>query len=257
MRKPCSFVEPSLRTVSRLANQNYYDVLIDIMVDLPGLLHDVDALDTSGNSQVDLAGVAGNIVSRGWRIAEHLRVWMVDLLAQHPLAYHWRHSPEAPVFPLQLHFQNLLAAQALIHFWTAMAILVKCFIVCQSIHTATYHTMRGSFEDVSGLVDDMDELNLLGFPSDTSVTLAPEELALYYSDKICCSVAYCTSLDKRMVGPIVLLFPLWIAKNTYADGQQVASRQKERFCAEVFRSFASRGMQFSGVLEKLSNKSDV
>ncbi|EXL67563.1 hypothetical protein FOPG_16333 [Fusarium oxysporum f. sp. conglutinans race 2 54008] len=257
MRKPCSFAEPSLRTVSRLANQNYYDVLIDIMVDLPGLLHDVDALGTSESSQADLAGAAGNIMSRGWRIAEHLRVWIVDLLAKHPLAYHWRHSPEAPVFPLQLHFQNLLAAQALIHFWAAMAILVRCFIVCQSIHTATHPTMRGSFEDVSGLVDDMDELNLLGFPSDTSVPLAPEELALYYSDKICCSVAYCTSLDKRMVGPIVLLFPLWIAKNTYADGQQVASRQKERFCAEVFRSFASRGMQFSGVLEKLSNKSDV
>ncbi|KAH7200631.1 hypothetical protein BKA60DRAFT_642031 [Fusarium oxysporum] len=236
MRKPCSFAEPSLRTISRLANQNYYEVLIDIMVDLPGLLHDVDGLHASGNSEADLVRAAGNIVSRGLQIAEYLRAWMVDLLAKHPLAYRWRHVPEASIFPLQLHFQNLLMAQALIHFWAAMAMLARCFTVCQSIHMAILNATRGSFEDVSGLVDDMDELYLLCFPSDTPVPLGPEELALYYSDKICCSAAYCTSLDKRIVGPIVLLFPLWIAKNT---------------------GFASRGIQFSGVLEKLSTKGDV
>jgi hypothetical protein len=54
-------------------------------------------------------------VYQGLQIGEHLRVWVVELLAKHHLAYLDDMHQRLRYFPLQLHFPNLLAAQMLIH----------------------------------------------------------------------------------------------------------------------------------------------
>jgi hypothetical protein len=85
----------------------------------------------------------------------------------------------------------------------------------------------------------------------------PSAVASHFADNICHSAAYSSDHDKGMAGPIMLLFPLWIAKDTYANDDSGQSRQKESYCVEVLKALAGRGMQISGVLINLSTKDAV
>ena len=75
--------------------------------------------------------------------------------------------------------------------------------------------------------------------------LMPSELRTTtskFADCICYSAKYCVSRDKGAGGPVVLLFPLWIAKDLHANEGDGDSRQREVFCIEMFQESLSRAI---------------
>ncbi|KIL84598.1 hypothetical protein FAVG1_12124 [Fusarium avenaceum] len=231
--KPFAFTDPSLRDISLLASRDsHYSMLFHLFLDIPGLLHDVNRLSTLGNSTMDREGMVQNIFLRAVTIAETLRTWLDGFMAQYPAPYTWSNTPSEiayPIdaFPLRFDFQNLLTAQSWIHYWAAMILLMRCIMVSYSPILAGDVTI-----------------------SDAST------VALHIADNICHSAAYSNDDDKGMSGPIMLLFPLWIAKDTYANDGSGPSRKKELYCVEVLKALASRGMQISGALIYHSTKDE-
>jgi hypothetical protein len=71
---------------------------------------------------------------------------------------------------------------------------------------------------------------------------------------ICSAAGYFMSRDRGISGPIILLFPLWIAKDMYANMMDKISRCKEVFCIGIFQELASRGIKISDALVSLSTK---
>ncbi|KAF4343977.1 hypothetical protein FBEOM_2084 [Fusarium beomiforme] len=246
--KPFAFADPCLQSISRVASQgSHYGMLFHIMLDIPGLLQDTNLLLTPRNNAGDMAQ---DIILRAMTIAENLRTWLEGFAAQYPVPYACTPSETTTtghLFPLCFHFPNLLAAQTWVHYWAAMIMLMRCIMVCQtrSPHLAlptpafTYDYARLVYSPHLGK-----DLALSG----------PVAVALHFADNICQSAAYSCEDDKGMSGPIMLLFPLWIAKDTYANGESGACREKESHCIEVMKVLAGRGMHISDALVNLSTK---
>ncbi|RFN49760.1 hypothetical protein FIE12Z_5983 [Fusarium flagelliforme] len=233
---PFPFADPSLRSISRIASQNsLYDMLIERMVDIPGLLHDVNVLSALGDDALRLGAIARDIFLRAVTIAETLRNWLAGFSSKYPVPYTWAVpgsetvSPclaNSDAFPLRFQFPNLLAAQSLIHYWAAMVILMRCIMVCQSSSADVAHSAQTFIYDYRTLVYSP---HLAG-----GIALSePSAVASHFADNICHSAAYGSDHDKGMAGPIMLLFPLWIAKDTYTNDDSGLSRQKESYCVEV------------------------
>ncbi|KAF4336540.1 C6 zinc finger domain protein [Fusarium beomiforme] len=260
-RKSFPFVDPSLRSISRIASQNsHYDMLMDRMVDIPGLLHDINVLSALRGNALQPRGIAQDIFVRAVTIAENLRNWLDGFSSKYPVPYTWATPDSETVspclansdaFPLHFHFPNLLAAQSLIHYWAAMVILMRCIMVCQRSSSAgVTHSAQTFVYDYQKLVNSP---HLTG----DIVLSEPSAIAAHFADNICYSAAYSSDYDKGMAGPIMLLFPLWIAKDIYTNDDSGHSRQKELYCVELLRALAGRGMQLSGVLINLSTKDAV
>jgi hypothetical protein len=275
-RKPFPFGESSLRQIARFASRNYYDHLIDIMVDIPSLLHDLEVMH---HSQVNAAGsraaggssrkgILRDILERGNATAEALTAWLVDFAAQHPSAWHCVHGPQVPgnaasdMFPhaAALRFQNLLTAQALTHLWAALVVLARCFAMCQDM-------CRGMDldKDIQAACTQLFLCVCLSFPTSSLSTtgtpigmvasgLHPLALGSRFADMICSATDYFTSPERGMSGPIILLFPLWLAKDIYTRIDDDLSRRKEAFCVNTFRKLADRGIKISEALASLSTK---
>ncbi|KAI8402249.1 hypothetical protein FOFC_17555 [Fusarium oxysporum] len=259
---PFPFADPSLRRISRIASQNsLYDMLVERMVDIPGLLHDVNALSGRHGNAMPQRNMARQVFSRAVAIAENLRNWLAGFSSKYPVPYTWAvlDSETVPpclansdAFPLCFQFPNLLAAQSLIHYWAAMVILMRCImVVCQRSSSA------GVTHSAQTFVYDYQKLVYSPHVTGDIALSDPSTAASHFADNICHSAAYSSDHDKGMAGPIMLLFPLWIAKDTYANDDSGQSRQKESYCVEVLKALAGRGMQISGVLINLSTKDAV
>lgn len=250
--KPFAFTDPNLRNISLLASRDsHYSMLFHLLLDMPELLHDVNLLSTLGDNAVDTECMIQDIFLRAVTITESLRTWLDGFMAQYPVSYTWSNTPsEAPysidAFPLRFDFRNLLPAQFWIHYWAAMILLMRCIMVCQKI----------SLLSASAFIYDYQRLAYSPILAGGVAVSDASAVALYLADNICHSAAYSNDDDKGMSGPIMLLFPLWIAKDTYANDGSALSRKKELYCSEVLKALASRGMQISGALNNHSTKDE-
>jgi len=246
-RKPFPFADEELRQISKAANQSYYDHLMDALVDIPGLLHDLNNLRQAG---AELENGIRDILARGKAVGAELGRWLADFVAQQPSAWHCVDGPLHPgpcLFHGTFRFQNLLAAQAMTHFWAGLAILARCYAMCQDMSQG----VADLDEDVHVACMQLFEcspLQVSGTPWD------PQALGSHFADMICSAADYFTSRDRGISGPIILLFPLWIAKDAYANMQDDLSRRKEVFCVGVFQKLGCRGMKISDALVSLSTK---
>ncbi|KAF5648564.1 C6 zinc finger domain protein [Fusarium sp. NRRL 52700] len=133
-RKPFAFTDPCLRSMSMVASQgSHYAMLFHLMLDIPGLLQDVKLLSTPERNSLNNGDAARGIFWRAVTIAETLRAWLDGFIAQYPIPYTWNVSDFETAsfddkFPLHFQFPNLLTAQTLIHYWAAMAILMRCIM---------------------------------------------------------------------------------------------------------------------------------
>jgi hypothetical protein len=246
-RKPFAFADPSLRSISSVASRDsHYGMLFHLLLDMPGLLHDVNLLSTLSNEAVDRGDKAQDIFLKAVTIAESLRTWLDGFMTQYPVPYTWNSTPSETIcpgdaFPRRFDFPNLLAAQAWIHYWAAMIILMRCIMVCQANSNAGLHSASVSIYNYRRLAWSPN------LDSDVAIS-DPSAAALYLADNVCHSAAYSNDDDKGMSGPIMLLFPLWIAKDTYTNDDSGLSRLKELYCVESLKALASRGIQISGAL---------
>jgi hypothetical protein len=234
-------------------------MLIDEMIDIPALLHDLNVLSALPADMIGLGDISRDIFLRVVTIAENLRNWLAGFTSRYPIPYAWTASVSeagsscfsgSNMFPFHFQFPNLLAAQSLLHYWAAIVILMRCIQICQSINaSAIYPTQRFGY-DAQELVY---SLHISG-----GIALSePSVVALHLADNICQSVAYGSHHDNNMAGPTMLLFPLWLAKDTYANDESGLSFQKEAYCVEVFKKIAGRGMQISSALISLSTRNTV
>jgi hypothetical protein len=255
-KKSFCFADPVLRSISREANENYYDFLVEEMVDIPGLLEDIGSLFRHGVA-TERKRHAQDLLARTLTVKNNLNDWLSSFRLTHPYPYKWSlsdsHDPlhlsgNSRGFPQQLQFINLLVAQAMIHYWAAMVIVLRCVMICQGILGNTFNVLQeDDYHGELGL-EDIESLRREPLPFD------PKTAALRFADCICYSAEYCVSDDKGAAGPIVLLFPLWIAKDFYSYEGDEMSKKKEAVCIEVFERIMSRGMHFSRALIQLSTK---
>jgi hypothetical protein len=252
-KKPFPFANPQLRLIAESASQNYYDELMDVMVDIPGLLHDLDHIrrQTTTNPSSNRRGLR-DVLARGQVTTAELVRWLANFEARNPSAWHCLDGPPGPGtasshFPCgTFRFQNLLAAQAMTHLWAGLAVLSRCFAMCQDLG-------EDLVEDVHEACVQLGQcLSCGSLEQRSSVVLGPRALACRFADMICSTADYFTSGERAVSGPIILLFPLLIAKVVYASMSDDMSRQKEAFCVQVFRKLARRGVKVSDALVRLS-----
>ena len=259
IKKSFCFADPELRSISRIANENFYDFLVEEMVDIPGLLEGIGSLFKHGAATERKSHVR-RLLSKALPVRRNLNDWVSSFRLMHPYPYTWslsdRHDPlhlshYHSLSPQRLQFINLLVAQAMIHYWAAMVIVLRCVMVCQDILASNLQaSQEDDHYDNSG---DEDIAGLAGEPLPSE----PRTTALRFADCICYSAEYCISSDKGAAGPIVLLFPLWIAKDLYSQEEDKSSKRKEAFCVEVFKRIMNRGMHFSKALIDLSTRDQV
>lgn len=247
--------DSDLRQVSKMANQNHYDFLIEEMVRVPQLLEYIGRLSTDLEEN-ETPQMAQEILTQAVTIAVSLSDWLTNFESLYPLPATCAPIPandsSSGIFAQFLEFPNLLVAQAMIHCWAAMIIVLRCIKICG---------------DIFGRITDSPPLPMLAgihtpsmatheTSSRHSTTAEPEALALQFADAICCSVQYCISKDKGAAGPILLMPPLWIAKDLYANYANATTRSKEAFVTGVYQQLANRGLHFSAALIQLSSRSE-
>jgi hypothetical protein len=300
-RKPFPFADEPLRQIAKAANQNYYDTLIDAMVDIPGLLHDLDTIRQACFISKD---DVRDVLARSIETTAALAQWRADFQAENPSAFQWHHrvvvdrprphhardsdhnvnDPDLVPHAGGLRFQNLLAAQAVTHFWAALVVLARCVAMCQALSMGTDMDLVTEMEIGEEVREACMQLwecaspslpggsaSVSSSPSSSSSSSsssvgAPWELACWevlpdpralgcrFADMICSAAGYFTARERGMSGPIILLFPLWIAKDMYANMHDGLARRKEGFCLKVFAGLAARGMKISDALVSLSTK---
>ncbi|PCG96127.1 Hypothetical protein PENO1_070030 [Penicillium occitanis (nom. inval.)] len=242
--------------LSRLANSNYFDYLVEEMMSIPQLLKDMKDLATE-TVQTVVHSMVQKISIRASAIMGAILRWLADFrLKHHPHPCVWfepihdiDESSGRPLYLEQLRFPNLLVAQAMIHYWATLIILLKCVLFCAPIvgNVAAASPLLGS---ESG--------GYLGFPPANNANACRQEPTgsglnirlIQLADAIACSVRYCTSEKAGATGPLALLFPLWVAKDTYESGNDAACQQKTEYCLGVFRKLMERGVKFSEPLRK-------
>jgi hypothetical protein len=255
-KKSFCFSDPVLRSISRIANESYYDFLMEEMVDIPGLLEDIGSL-FKHDAATERPLQVRRLLSKTMTIKQNLNDWLSSFRLVHPYPYTWSLSDNGNpsyssrcnvVFRQQLQFTNLIVAQAMIHYWAAMVIVLRCVMACRDILARDLQILRE--DDIQEQLGREDAVDIEGEPLPDE----PRATALRFADCICHSTEYCVSSDNGAAGPIVLLFPLWIAKDLYSHQGDELSERKEASCVEVFEGIRSRGMHFSKALIDLSSK---
>jgi hypothetical protein len=226
------------------------------MVDIPGLLEGIGNLSRYGVA-AERMRQAQNLLAKTVMVKNRLNNWLSSFRLIYPYPYTWSlsdsHDPlhlsgNSLGFPQQLHFINLLVAQAMIHYWAAMVVVLRCVMICQDILRNTFNVLQeDDYHEELGLED-------IGSLRRDSLPFDPKSAALRFADCICYSTEYCVSDDKGAAGPILLLFPLWIAKDFYCQEGDEMSKRKEAVCVKVFERIMSRGMHFSKALIDLSTR---
>lgn len=252
-RKPFCFADPALRTISRLANESYHDFLIEEMLDIPELLKYMGNLSTYCDA-TERRRHAERVLFKAVTIEKNLDDWLSSFRLTHPYPYTWSlstghdgpgRSRHSAYFPQCLQFVDLMAAQAMVHYWAAMVIVLRCIMICQDILAS--NPLVSQRYDPSEYIDGMED----GVLGEVLTRSGLRDMALRFADCICCSAEYCASKDKGAPGPIILLFPLWVAKDLYADEGKLYQGKKS-FCLEVFEGITKRGIHFSKALMDLS-----
>jgi hypothetical protein len=258
-KKPLCFTDPTLRRVSRTANETYHDFLIEEMLDIPELLQDIDSLPTYEGT-TERQEHTQRLLSRAVMIMKKLDDWFCWFRVVHPYPYTWALSTNdewlgptrhGAFFPQRLEFVNLLVAQTMVHYWAAMVIILRSLVLCQDILARNHQAPQQYEHDKQLEGEDIEASAGESMPSEL------RDRALWFADCICYSAEYCVSKDQGAAGPVVLLFPLWIAKDLYADEGDQLSHGKEAFCAGIFQEMTSRGMHISKRLVVLSTKDQV
>ncbi|KAJ5378346.1 uncharacterized protein N7496_005755 [Penicillium cataractarum] len=257
-REAFSLAGQEFSRLSRFANANYFDFLVEEMMSIPQLLKDMKDLATETVHAV--------VHSRAQKISIHASAimramfrWLADFrLKNHPHPCVWfeplrdiAESSDRPLYSEQLKFPNLLVAQAMIHYWATMIILLKCVLFCAPI--------VGNVAAASPLLG-REPSGYLGFSPANNANACRQEPTgsgldielIQFADAIACSVRYCTSEKAGAAGPLALLFPLWVAKDLHESGNDTASQQKSEYCLGVFRTLMERGVKFSEPLRKHS-----
>jgi hypothetical protein len=233
---------------------------MNIMIEIPGFLHEFNHLSHSTGNMVEIGQKLRDITSRGMTVNNKLNKWFVNFLWQRGPTCYKKFivpQPKDSVFPARYRFQNLFIAQNIIHFWASMVILARLFSLCQSLYQVTVPNSIGLRLDYSHLYSHAASGILPRPILKDAGSEDSEAIASHYADEICIAADYCIASDKGTSGPIIMLFPLWIAKDIYASKGDIISRQKEVFCTEIFKGLASRGLKISEALVSLSTQQSL
>ncbi|GES61341.1 hypothetical protein TCE0_038f12525 [Aspergillus terreus] len=261
--------------LSKLANANYFDYLIEEMMLIRQLLKDLTDIVTEMEEVVLHTRVMG-IFARGNAIIRSLFCWLADLKLKYPHPCVWLgeladnisgsttigtaatsaftgRSSAQELYSQHLGFPNLLVAQAMMHYWAAMIILLRCVLSCVRIvgsQVAASLFLKFQSGDCLGLPFPVAYGNIMGKEQQTACE--PIDVLLQLADAIACSVQYCISPSKGAVGPLVMLWPLWVIKDLHANAnaEDMVSQRKHEYCLGVFRGLMERGVKFSQPLQQ-------
>ncbi|KAL5364223.1 hypothetical protein BJX96DRAFT_178783 [Aspergillus floccosus] len=257
--------------LSKLANANYFDYLIEEMMLIPQLLKDMTDLTTE-TEQAVVHTRAMELFARGKATIRSLLSWLADLRLKYPNPCVWLNESAdsisgsntmgnditggtsgQPLYLQRLGFPNLLVAQAMMHYWAAMIILLRC--VLSSIRIVGSHVpasllLQFQSGNYLGLLFPVAHGNVMGAEQET--TCDPSHILSQLADAIACSVPYCLSAKKGAVGPLVVLWPLWVIKDLHenADCKDELSQRKHEYCLRMFQGLVDRGVKFSQPLRQ-------
>jgi hypothetical protein len=254
--------------LSKLANGNYFDYLIEEMMLIPHLLKDMTDLATE-TEQAVVKNRAMGLFARGKAMIRALLSWLADFQLKYSCLCIWLgESPDnisdrttaavdcwsrQQLYSQQLRFPNLLVAQAMMHYWAAMIILLRCVLFSIRIvgsHVAAGLLLEFQRGDYLGPLSPAAQANIRG--GEPPAAPEPNYILFQLADAIACSVQYCTSANKGAVGPLVVLWPLWVIKDLHANAPaaDILSQRKHEYCLRVFESLVERGVKFSQPLRQ-------
>ena len=240
-----ALADPGMARLSQIATQSYYDLLIEKIIPIPSVLQDIWTLSTQPTSQPEMIRRAKSLIERSVAIAGSLFSWYATTDCLQVLKHD--RSPAVPpssnstnTLPAPVTFPNLMVAQALTHYWAAVIVVLRCIILCH--------------EKLCCLSTEALTPTKVWLFAHLRVDMDPQTIARQFADAICSSVGYCTAADKGTAGSILLLHPLSVAKDFYANEADAIAKSKQAFCIAVFRTLMDRGLRFSHTLVQLSGQ---
>ncbi|KAI7978688.1 hypothetical protein EIK77_010594 [Talaromyces pinophilus] len=242
-----ALADPGMSRLSESVSQNYYDLLIEKVTSIPSLLQAVGSLSTQSMSQSRKAIRAKALIERAVAIVKSLFSWFAttDCLQVYQADTSTVMFPcdNTNILPPPVAFPNLMIAQALVHYWAAMIVVLRCIIICHEKLSFSSEAPRSTKAWLF---------------SQLGVEMEPETIAEQFADAICSSVDYCSATDKGTVGAIILLHPLAISKDFYANSAaaDASAKSKRDFCILVLNKFKARGLLFAQALIQLSGHCD-
>lgn len=129
----------------------------------------------------------------------------------------------------------------MIHYWAAMVIVLRYVMVCQGLISGGAESPQQYNRDERFGMDGIEVVGSEPIPSELRA------IAVRFADCICYSAEYCASKELGAIGPIILLFPLLVARGLYSSGGQIF-QEKEAFCVEALEEITNRGMHCSKTL---------
>ncbi|KAL6232394.1 hypothetical protein BDW75DRAFT_243033 [Aspergillus navahoensis] len=273
-REAFPLADRKFNRLSKLANANYFDYLIEEMMLIPQLLKDMADLATE-TEQAVVHTRAMELFARGSAMIRSLLRWLADLKLKYPYPCMWlgestnnisdstttgtastadtSSTSAQQLYSQQLGFPSLLVAQAMMHYWAAMIILLRCVLFSIRIvgsHVAASLFLKFQSCDYLGLLFPVTHGNCMdgGQPTECE----PIYILLQLADAIACSVQYCVSAKKGAVGALVVLWPLWVIKDLHANAnaEDAVSEEKHEYCLQVFQGLVERGVKFSQPLRQ-------
>lgn len=233
---------------------------------IPQLLKDMTDLGTETDQAV-VHTRAMELFARGKAMIRSLISWLADFKLKYPTPCVWLgisadsignsntlgndaagSTRGQPLYWQQLDFPNLLVAQAMMHYWAAMIILLRCVLPCVRIagsHDTASVLLQFWTSDYLGLVFPIAHKHSMG--AEQATRYEPSYIMVQLADAIACSVPYCISGKKGAVGALVVLWPLWVIKDLHenADWNDRTSQRKHEYCLRVFQGLVDRGVKFS------------
>jgi hypothetical protein len=233
MRKQTFLADPEWRTAYTTNNQNYYEILIDEMTEIPGILEDVDNLEHSMDA-IERARIFQVLSVKLSCQVKIYRAWLASFKIQHPSSYHkMRVEPGSreerilsQIFSHSLRFDTLLAAQSILNYWIAIIIMTSCIDRCRRV--ADFYNLDSS--EYSSLAGDILAFNDEERTLNSSTNWNLSSLCDILADNICQSIPYCLSEETGQLGTHGALAPLWAARFHFSRNHDDDSRRKHAWC---------------------------
>lgn len=220
------------------------------MVDLPGILEDVDRLEGCLDEAVRVR-LARDVLLRCRVQARIYRMWLLSVRVQRPDAYDEslaiqeaddeNDGNEDIEFRSFFTFQDMLIAQAMMHYWAAMLIVISCLVQCQKVVEAPLDASNDSNLFVNELVEE--GIRTSHGASDGAKPVSVDELselAEHMADCICKAIPYNVSDELSTTMLKSVCAPLWVARDYYSNQSGERCKGKLAWCVRQLEKISPR-----------------
>jgi hypothetical protein len=245
---------PEWRDIGSRLEQSVYDLIVEELTALPGILEDAEKL-AKNSDKAKTIKLAPILLQRGHVLCRALGVWWSSLFIGHPRAitlgksqeaFPWslRASPfdagliqklakEQPVSEtdeaqLAFEFESLVVAQGITYYWCCSIMLLSAMMTVRLCLTKA--TLNEAHPALNKFPDDIAKLKKMGcFPGYVGKG-GIRDIALALADDVCRAVEYFVADEMGSVGRNSIMGPLWVTRMFLVAQEDEMSQAKALWC---------------------------